>query len=66
MAADANSIHGGQAETAGYPAPCVADSCRVVLDRRLLIEEDYVVIDDMVNAAKVMALSAAALLYGTA
>jgi succinyl-diaminopimelate desuccinylase len=34
-----NSIHGGQAETAGYPTPCVADSCRVVLDRRLLIEE---------------------------
>jgi len=35
-----NSIHGGQAESAGYPAPCVADSCRLVLDRRLLIEED--------------------------
>ena len=35
-----NSIHGGQAESAGYPAPCVADSCRVILDRRLLIEED--------------------------
>jgi succinyl-diaminopimelate desuccinylase len=34
-----NSIHGGQAETSGYPAPCVADSCRVVIDRRLLIEE---------------------------
>jgi succinyl-diaminopimelate desuccinylase len=159
-----NSIHGGQAESAGYPAPSVADSCRLVLDRRVLIEEDmqdvkgevrqlleqlalerdgfhysmrdifevqptmtdregpvarstaaaiarvighppeficspgtydqkhidrigklrdciaygpgildlahqpdeYVVIDDMVNAAKVMALAAAALLYGTA
>jgi succinyl-diaminopimelate desuccinylase len=35
-----NSIHGGQAETSGYPAPCVADSCRMVIDRRLLIEED--------------------------
>jgi succinyl-diaminopimelate desuccinylase len=34
-----NSIHGGQAEAAGYPAPCVADSCRMVIDRRLLIEE---------------------------
>ena len=34
-----NSIHGGQAETSGYPAPCVADSCRMVIDRRLLIEE---------------------------
>jgi succinyl-diaminopimelate desuccinylase len=34
-----NSIHGGQAETPGYPAPCVPDSCRMVIDRRLLIEE---------------------------
>ncbi|MGC2032579.1 MAG: acetylornithine deacetylase/succinyl-diaminopimelate desuccinylase family protein [Steroidobacteraceae bacterium] len=34
-----NSIHGGQGETAGYPAPLVADSCRMVIDRRLLIEE---------------------------
>jgi succinyl-diaminopimelate desuccinylase len=34
-----NSIHGGQAEMPGYPAPCVADSCRMVIDRRLLIEE---------------------------
>ena len=35
-----NSIHGGQAETSGFPAPCVPDSCRVVIDRRLLIEEN--------------------------
>ena len=35
-----NSIHGGQAEQrSGYPAPCVPDSCRMVIDRRLLIEE---------------------------
>jgi succinyl-diaminopimelate desuccinylase len=34
-----NSIHGGQAEQQGYPAPCVPDSCRMVIDRRLLIEE---------------------------
>jgi succinyl-diaminopimelate desuccinylase len=34
-----NSIHGGQAESTGYPAPCVPDSCRMVIDRRLLIEE---------------------------
>jgi succinyl-diaminopimelate desuccinylase len=34
-----NSIHGGQPESAGYPTPCVADSCRMVIDRRLLIEE---------------------------
>jgi succinyl-diaminopimelate desuccinylase len=35
-----NSIHGGQAESPGYPAPCVPDSCRMIIDRRLLIEED--------------------------
>jgi succinyl-diaminopimelate desuccinylase len=35
-----NSIHGGQAETTGFPAPCVPDSCRMVIDRRLLIEEN--------------------------
>ena len=35
-----NSIHGGQAEQReGYPAPCVPDSCRMIIDRRLLIEE---------------------------
>ena len=34
-----NSIHGGQAEVPGYPAPVVPDSCRMVIDRRLLIEE---------------------------
>jgi succinyl-diaminopimelate desuccinylase len=34
-----NSIHGGQAEMPGYPAPIVPDSCRMVIDRRLLIEE---------------------------
>jgi succinyl-diaminopimelate desuccinylase len=35
-----NSIHGGQGEFSGYPAPCVPHSCRIVIDRRLLIEED--------------------------
>lgn len=35
-----NSIHGGQTETPGYPAPVVPDSCRMVIDRRLLIEEN--------------------------
>ncbi|WP_199725204.1 acetylornithine deacetylase/succinyl-diaminopimelate desuccinylase family protein [Gemmobacter lutimaris] len=38
-----NSIHGGEAEPepgfTGLPAPCVADRCRIVLDRRFLIEE---------------------------
>jgi succinyl-diaminopimelate desuccinylase len=37
-----NSVHGGLAELeSGYPAPCVADSCRMVIDRRVLIEEDF-------------------------
>jgi succinyl-diaminopimelate desuccinylase len=38
-----NSIHGGQPdveEGGGLPAPLVADVCRLVFDRRLLIEED--------------------------
>ncbi|MEL6641087.1 MAG: acetylornithine deacetylase/succinyl-diaminopimelate desuccinylase family protein [Pseudomonadota bacterium] len=38
-----NSIHGGQAEQAddftGLPAHCVPDSCRIVIDRRFLVEE---------------------------
>ncbi|SPF77538.1 acetylornithine deacetylase/succinyl-diaminopimelate desuccinylase family protein [Pseudoprimorskyibacter insulae] len=39
-----NSIHGGEAETPDYtglPAPCVPDSCRMIIDRRFLIEERY-------------------------
>lgn len=36
-----NAIHGGLAEDReGLPAPLVPDSCRMVLDRRYLIEED--------------------------
>ena len=37
-----NSIHGGLAEDpdGGLPAPLVADRCRLVLDRRWLVEED--------------------------
>ena len=35
-----NSLHGGQDEGHdGLPSPCVADSCRMVIDRRFLIEE---------------------------
>jgi len=39
-----NSIHGGEAEQpedyTGLPAPCVPDRCRIIIDRRFLIEED--------------------------
>ncbi|SFD12212.1 acetylornithine deacetylase/succinyl-diaminopimelate desuccinylase family protein [Tropicimonas isoalkanivorans] len=39
-----NSIHGGEPEQApeytGLPAPCVPDRCRIIIDRRFLIEED--------------------------
>lgn len=39
-----NSIHGGAVEQAaeftGLPTPCVPDRCRIVIDRRFLIEED--------------------------
>jgi succinyl-diaminopimelate desuccinylase len=37
-----NSLHGGQTEDhyPGLPSPNVADSCRLVIDRRFLIEED--------------------------
>jgi succinyl-diaminopimelate desuccinylase len=45
-----NSIHGGQAETSGFPAPCVPDSCRLVIDRRLLIEEDMLSVKGEVRA----------------
>lgn len=35
-----NAIHGGQAENHdGLPAPNVPDSCRLVIDRRFLLEE---------------------------
>lgn len=35
-----NSLHGGQDEIdEGLPTPCVADSCRMIIDRRFLIEE---------------------------
>jgi len=35
-----NSVHGGEGEEfTGLPVPCVADSCRMIIDRRFLIEE---------------------------
>ncbi len=39
-----NSIHGGApeqpADYTGLPAPCVPDRCRIIIDRRFLIEEE--------------------------
>ena len=39
-----NSVHGGEpeqeADYTGLPSPCVPDRCRMVIDRRFLIEED--------------------------
>ncbi|MGY6632867.1 MAG: acetylornithine deacetylase/succinyl-diaminopimelate desuccinylase family protein [Alkalilacustris sp.] len=38
-----NAVHGGEAQQAagytGLPTPCVADRCRIVIDRRFLAEE---------------------------
>jgi succinyl-diaminopimelate desuccinylase len=43
-----NSIHGGASEQpdeyTGLPAPCVPDRCRIIIDRRFLIEEDIDVV----------------------
>ncbi|MDR3508053.1 MAG: acetylornithine deacetylase/succinyl-diaminopimelate desuccinylase family protein [Caulobacteraceae bacterium] len=37
---NSKSLHGGQAEGhSGLPSPLVADSCRMIIDRRFLIEE---------------------------
>jgi len=49
-----NAIHGGEAEQeadyTGLPAPCVADRCRIVIDRRFLIEEDLAEVKREVTA----------------
>lgn len=34
-----NSVHGGEDEHEGLPTPVVAHSCRAILDRRFLVEE---------------------------
>ncbi len=48
-----NSIHGGESEPeegfTGFPSPCVADRCRIVIDRRFLIEEDLATVKDEVR-----------------
>jgi succinyl-diaminopimelate desuccinylase len=50
-----NSIHGGQPEPgpgdSSLPAPVVADRCRIVLDRRYLIEETVEEVKAEVTAA---------------
>ncbi len=47
-----NSVHGGQTKDffPGLPSPNVADSCRLVLDRRFLIEEDIAEVKGEVTA----------------
>lgn len=49
-----NSIHGGEAEQAadytGLPSPCVPDRCRLVIDRRFLIEEDIAEVEAEIRA----------------
>lgn len=45
-----NSVHGGQTEDfqPGLPSPNVADSCRLIIDRRFLLEEDISEVKDEV------------------
>ncbi|WP_187429583.1 acetylornithine deacetylase/succinyl-diaminopimelate desuccinylase family protein [Roseobacter fucihabitans] len=49
-----NSIHGGQPEQSddftGLPAHCVPDACRIVIDRRFLVEEPLDQVRDEVTA----------------
>lgn len=49
-----NSIHGGEPDPeegfTGFPSPCVADRCRIVIDRRFLIEEDLAEVKNEVRA----------------
>ncbi|MBS0396923.1 MAG: acetylornithine deacetylase/succinyl-diaminopimelate desuccinylase family protein, partial [Proteobacteria bacterium] len=46
-----NSVHGGQPEGFdGLPSPCVADSCRIVIDRRFLVEETLAAVKGEVRA----------------
>jgi succinyl-diaminopimelate desuccinylase len=49
-----NSLHGGQAERprdfTGWPSPVVPDSCRMIIDRRFLAEEDIAEVKDELRA----------------
>ena len=46
-----NSLHGGQTEDffPGLPSPIVPNSCRMVIDRRFLLEEDISTVKDEVT-----------------
>jgi succinyl-diaminopimelate desuccinylase len=47
-----NSVHGGQTDNfyPGLPSPNVPDSCRMVIDRRFLIEEDIATVKSEVTS----------------
>lgn len=46
-----NSLHGGEGEEfTGLPVPCVADSCRMIIDRRFLIEETMESVEGEIKA----------------
>ncbi len=47
---NANAIQGGQPIGEGLPSPCVPDTCRIVLDRRFLIEEQLPAVKGEVRA----------------
>lgn len=48
-----NSMHGGQTELpddfTGLPAPVVPDSCRMIIDRRFLMEENIEDVENEIN-----------------
>ena len=45
-----NSIHGGMTDDyEGLPSPCVPDSCKMVIDRRFLMEEKIETVKDEVT-----------------
>ncbi len=45
------AVHGGEAESFdGMPSPCVPDSCRLIMDRRFLIEENIAEVKEEVTS----------------
>ncbi len=49
-----NSLHGGEAQQetdyTGLPSPCVSDSCKMIVDRRFLIEENIETVENEITA----------------